>query len=128
MKNKTICESWDRFVQHTKKLLEPWKAASFCRICSDYFQLLDFILPTSSQGTCRLIPSTSISTNGASIYELHSMVYSNKRPFPSLDPENLPLAATIQRTATTNEREALKSKLAQKVESYNNSYNVQNKK
>ena len=78
MKNKTIFESWERFFQHINKLLEPWKAASFRRICSDYFQLSDYILPTSSQGTCRLIPSTSISTNGASIDELHSMVYSNK--------------------------------------------------
>ena len=74
---------------------------------------------TSSQGTCRLkkyaMPSTSISTNATSSDELHSMVYSNKRPFPSLDPENLPPAAKIRRTATKDEREELKSKLVQKI-------------
>ena len=119
MKNKTICESWERFVQRTNKLPEPWKAASSCRICGDHFQLSDYILPPSSEGTCRLkkyaIPSTSISANTTSSDELHSMVYSNKRPFPSLDPENLPPAAKIRRTATTDQREELKSKLVQKI-------------
>ena len=82
-KNKTIRENWERFVQHTHKLPEPWKAASSCRICSDHFQLSDYILPPSSQGTCRLkkyaIPTTPISTSATSSDELHSMVYSNKR-------------------------------------------------
>ena len=66
MKNKHALEQWEHFVQEANRpniLKEPWRATSTSRICSHNFQVTDYIIPPSVNGSCRLkkyvIPSKS---------------------------------------------------------------------
>ena len=101
MKNKPALEQWEHFVQKAngpRVCKELWRATSVSHICSNHFQMTDYIIPPSANGSCRLkkyvIPSKSHETP-ATFYttipndtrcRLHR---SNKRPIPPNDLENL---------------------------------------
>jgi hypothetical protein len=140
MKDKPALEQWEHFVQEANRpniLKEPWRATSTSRICSHHFQVTDYIIPPSVNGSCRLkryvIPSKS--------HDAATMLYtipnktrcrldlSNKRPIPPTDLENLSPPEKIAKTASTEEKEmSYKQNLDKKFATYNSNYEGQNRK
>ena len=123
MKNTKILECWEHFVQQANKQEKPWKAKQSHRICSNHFQLSDYIIPPSSNGTCRLknyaIPSQSFPSNTipcASIPdELHGRINPlNKRPTSSTNFDNPEPPTKIAKMAPEEKRDALHKKLEKK--------------
>jgi hypothetical protein len=122
MKNNEKLECWESFVEQENILEEPWRAKRGSRICSDHFQLSDYIIPPSSNGTCRLknnaIPSRSNSTQCTTPPdELQSRLeHSNKRPLPPTSHDETSPAEKVRRTAPAEEkRDELEKKLRQKI-------------
>ncbi len=52
MKNNALLKCWENYVQKFNK--KPWQANQYSRSCSKHFQSTDYILPPSSNNTCRL--------------------------------------------------------------------------
>ena len=135
MKDKHALEQWEHFVQEANRpniLKEPWRATSTSRICSHHFQVTDYIIPPSVNGSCRLkkyvIPSKS--------HDAATMLYtipnktrcrldlSNKRPIPPTDLENLSPQLHLQK----KKEMSYKQNLDKKFETYNSNYEGQNRK
>ncbi|CAB4014005.1 THAP domain-containing 1-like [Paramuricea clavata] len=127
MKDKHALEQWEHFVQEANRpniLKEPWRATSTSRLCSDHFQVTDYITPPSVNGSCRLkkyvIPSKSHDT-ATMLFTIPNKTrcrldLSNKRPIPTTDLENLSPPEKIAKTASTEEkRDELQTKLRQKI-------------
>ena len=118
-----MLKQWEHFVQQANLLKVAWKATPLVRICSDHFNETDYIIPPSSNGTCRLkknaVPSKSSSLHGTPYAAIPSEVrcrldLSNKRPFPPTDLENL--APPIKTKKTEEEkRNELEQNLKHKI-------------
>jgi hypothetical protein len=52
LKNNALQKCWENNVQKVNK--KPWQVNQYSRICSKHFQSTDYILPPSSNNTCRL--------------------------------------------------------------------------
>jgi hypothetical protein len=94
-----------------------WKATNYSRICSDHFEITEYIIPPSSNGTCRLkrkaIPSRSNITRTALPLpdELQSKLeVSNRRPFPPTSHENLVPPAKVAKPLPAEKRDTLEQK------------------
>jgi hypothetical protein len=119
LKNNALLKCWDNYVQKFNK--KPWQVNQYSCICSKHFQSTDYILPPSSNNTCRLKKYASPSgspvhsdppTLTAHDEELNRRI--NKRPCPAYEndpsiPEKRP------RCASSDERDELHTKLQQKI-------------
>ena len=130
MKNKAALECWERFVQQVNLLEVPWKATREHRICSNYFQHSDYIIPPSQNGTCRLkqyvIPSrfdnahlqpTTSTTHPDAL--LNRLEISHKRPLVASSVDNdiddtSPPEKIPKMTPTEEKRDMLQKKAGTK--------------
>jgi len=116
LKNNVLLKHWENYVAKVNK--KPWQANQYSRICSKHFQLGDYILPPSSNNTCRLkkyaFPSVSPvlsdpPTTTEHDEELNRRI--NKRPCPAH--ENINLHQEKRPRFAT--RDDLQIKLQQKI-------------
>ena len=128
MKNKPALEQWEHFVQKANGpsiLKEPWRATSASCICSHHFEVTDYIIPPSVNGSCRLkkyaipskshVPATFYATIPSDT-RCRLDWSNNKRPIPPSDLENLSPPEKIAKTASAEEkRDELQTKLRQKI-------------
>jgi len=124
MKNTKILQCWEHFVQQYNQQEKPWKAKQSHRICSNHFQLSDYVIPPSSNGTCRLKkyakpsqPVPSNTTRCANIPdELHNRIDPlNKRPASSTNFDNPEPPAKIAKMTPEEKRDELHHKLEKKI-------------
>jgi hypothetical protein len=100
---------------------KPWQADKYSRLCSKHFQSTDYILPPSSNNTCRLkkyaFPSNSTVPSDPPTLVAHDEELNmriNKRPCPVnaiLPPEKRP------RVVPGDERDDLHNRLQKKIRS-----------
>ena len=119
LKNNALLKCWENYVQKVNK--KPWQANQYSRLCSKHFQSTDYILPPSSNNTCRLkkyaFPSgppvhSDSPTLTAHDEELNRRI--NKRPFPANESATLP-PEKRPRCASSDDRDELHTKLQQKI-------------
>ena len=128
MKNKPALEQWEHFVQNANGpsvCKKPWRATSVSRICSNHFQMTDYIIPPAANGSCRLkkyvIPSKSHKTPATFYTTIPNntrcrLDQSNKRPIPPNDLENLSPPEKISKTESAEEkRDELQARLRHKI-------------
>ncbi len=123
IKNNEKVECWESFVKQENILKEPWRAKRDSHICSDHFQLSDYIIPPLSNGTCRLkiyaIPSRSIQNPIQCTTppdELQSRLeHLNKRPLPPTNHDEMLPPEKVRRTAPAEERDELIRNLQQQL-------------
>ena len=119
LKNNALLKHWENYVEKLNK--KPWQANQYSRICSKHFQLSDYILPPSSNNTCRLkkyaFPSAlPVYSDPPTLTEHDEELNrrTNKRPCPAYEnanshPEKRP------RFAASDNRDDLHTKLQQKI-------------
>ena len=119
LKNNALLKCWENYVQKVNK--KPWQANQYSRLCSKHFQSTDYILPPSSNNTCRLkkyaFPSgppvhSDSPTLTAHDEELNRRI--NKRPCPANESATLP-PEKRPRCASSDDRDELHTKLQQKI-------------
>lgn len=116
-----MLEEWENFVKDANKIDAEWKANCSSRICSDHFEPDNYIIPPSSNATCRLkrraIPSVCLVSNTTNIpYELQSRIGPcYKRPMPPSDNEDLLPPEKIPKVSAEERRDELQKKLKHRI-------------
>lgn len=117
----TTQKNWECFVQKANQHAS-WTATNYSRICSDHFEITEYIIPPSSSGTCRLkkyaIPSkfnTTYTAPSLPDEQQSRLDISNKRPFPPTNDENLQPPTKVAKPLPAESRDALEQKLTKKI-------------
>ena len=123
-----MLKKWENAVRKVNQLGEVWKATRFSHICSHHFERLDYTIPPSSNGTCRLkqsaVPSVVFQLGIDEISEEVRSRLELPRKRPLLQQEDtMSSAAKVlcdhnyakENNQQTQDRSALEERLRQKI-------------